>query len=146
MSVNPVQSFVGWSSALGAMVGIVIATQGVVAGQDGEAPDLRLRTTQQVAFAGTELLFIAELTGGDDDYREFYCVTVEWDWDDETRSEMTPDCDPYEPGVSQIRRRFSSRHRFDYPGRYEVRVNLKQRDDLVASSRTTVEVRGRRIR
>ena len=95
---------------------------------------------------GTEILLIAELRGGDDDYRELYCVTVEWDWDDDTHSETTPDCDPYEPGVSKIRRRYSTRHRFDIGGRYEIRINLKRRDDVVASARTSIEIRGQRIR
>ncbi len=122
--------------------GIVIATHSTLSGQEGEEPDLRLRASPQVTFAGSEVLLIAELRGGDDDYRELYCVTVEWDWDDGTRSETTPDCDPYEPGVSKIRRRYSVRHTFEFSGRHEVRVNLKRRDDVVASRKVAIEVRG----
>ena len=48
--------------------------------------------------------------------------------------------------MSRIRRRFSVRHSYDYGGRYEVRLHLKQRDDIVISARTRVEVRGYRIR
>ena len=111
-------------------------------GQDRDEPKLRLRATTQVVFAQNEVLFIAELRGGDDDYRDLYCVTIEWDWDDGTRSETTPDCDPYEPDVSKIRRRYSVRHTFEFSGRHQVRVNLKRRSDVVASARVSVEVRG----
>lgn len=114
-------------------------------GEEDDKPDLSLRASPRVAFAPVEVLFVAELRGGADDYEDLYCVSVEWDWDDDTRSASTPDCDPYEPGVSKIRRRFSTRHRFDYGGRYEVRINLKRRDDVIASARTTVELRGGRF-
>ena len=110
-----------------------------------DRPDLTLRASPRVAFAPAEILFVAQLRGGADDYEDFYCTTVEWDWDDDTRSESTPDCEPYEPGTSQIRRRFSQRRRFDYGGRYEVRINLKKRGDTVASARTVVELRGGRF-
>ena len=132
--------------SLAVAIGVLFTAHGAVLGQEGEEPDLRLRASPRVAFAGNEILLIAELRGGDDDYRELYCVTVEWDWDDDTHSETTPDCDPYEPGVSKIRRRYSTRHRFDIGGRYEIRINLKRRDDVVASARTSIEIRGQRIR
>ena len=111
----------------------------------GDRPSLSLRASPRVAFAPAEILFVAQLRGGDDDHEDFYCVTVEWDWDDDTRSESTPDCEPYEPGTSRIRRRYSTRHRFDYGGRYQVRINLKKRGDTVASARTAVELRGGRF-
>ena len=113
--------------------------------QDGEAR-LRLRANPRVAFAPTSILFVGELRGGPDDNEELYCASVEWDWGDDTISATTPDCDPFEPGVSRIRRRFSVRHSYDYGGRYEVRLHLKQRDDIVISARTRVEVRGYRLR
>ena len=108
---------------------------------DDDKPELTLRSSPKIGFAPVEILFVAELRGGADDYEDLYCASIEWDWDDDTRSESTPDCDPYEPGTSTIRRRFSTRHTFEYGGRYEVRFHLKQRDDTVASARTTVELR-----
>lgn len=131
---------------LGVALLVVLFHQGDLSGRAQEEPDFRLRSTTNVAFAPAEVLFVAELRGGDDDYRDLYCVTIEWDWDDETRSETTPDCDPYEPGVSKIRRRYSTRHRFDYGGRYQIRVHLKQRDDIVATANTTIEIRGNAFR
>ena len=110
--------------------------------QDDDKPELSLRSSPKVAFAPAEILFIGELRGGADDYEEYYCASIEWDWDDDTRSTSTPDCEPYEAGTSQIRRRFSTRHRFDRGGRYEIRLLLKQRDDVVTSARTNIEIRG----
>lgn len=109
-------------------------------------PQLRLRATPRVAFAGQSFLFVGTLRGGPDDNEELYCATLEWDWGDDTYSESTPDCDPFEPGRSEIRRRFSVRHTFDYAGRYEVRLNLKRQDDILISARTRIEVRGNRFR
>ena len=113
--------------------------------QDDEAR-LRLRATPRVAFAPASILFVGELRGGPDDNEELYCAGVEWDWGDDTISASTPDCDPFEPGVSRVRRRFSVRHNYEYGGRYQVRLHLKQRDDIVISARTRVEVRGYRLR
>lgn len=130
---------------------ILLATGQVADGHAaGQGPDddprLRLRATPRVAFAGQSFLFVGQLRGGPDDNEELYCATIEWDWGDDTLSESTPDCDPFEPGTSEIRRRFSTRHTFDYAGRYEVRLNLKRRDDILISARTRIEVRGNRFR
>ena len=122
------------------------AIENTVQASQDDKPDFSLRASPQVAFAPTEILFVAELDDGSDHYEQFYCATIEWDWDDDTRSESTPDCEPYEPGVSKIRRRYSIRHRFDYAGRYTIRVHLKRRDDTVASARTVIELRGGRDR
>ena len=118
---------------------------GVAAQNDDERPELTLRARPNVTFATNAVSFTGLLRGGADDYEEFYCLSAEWDWDDETRSESIFDCEPYEPGVSEIRRRYSRRHTFQFPGRYEVRLNLKRGDDVVASARVRVSVRGGRF-
>ena len=111
------------------------------AAQD-DRPELTLRARPQVAFAPVEISFTGLVRGGRDDYEEFYCVSAEWDWDDGTRSESIFDCEPYEPGVSEIRRRFSRRHSYDRGGRYEVRLTLKRRDDVVELVRTSIVIQG----
>jgi hypothetical protein len=110
--------------------------------QDGERPDLQLRARPNLAFAPAEVVFTGRLRGGADDDERFYCVSAEWDWDDGTISESTFDCEPYEPGVSEIRRRFSRRHSFDVGGRYEIRLSLKRGDDIVDSTRTSITIQG----
>ena len=107
-----------------------------------DKPRLSLRSTPKVGFAPVEILFVGELSGGDNDYQDLYCASIEWIWDDDTRSESTPDCDPYVSGESTIRRRFSSRRRFQYPGSYEIRLLLKQRDETIVSARTRIVLRG----
>ena len=126
------------------MLAFLLATVGPSSHQRNENgdPELRLRATPRVGFPPAAILFIAEIQGGPDDNEELYCASVEWDWDDDTRSERIPDCDPFEPGTSEIRRRFSQRHTFQQGGQYEVRFNLKKRGDVVLSARTTVQVRG----
>ena len=113
-----------------------------------DVPELRLRASPRVSFAGTDILFVGEIRGGPDDNENLYCPSIEWDWGDETTSEQTLDCEPFESGTSEIRRRFSVRHTYDYGGRYEVRLNLKRRgadfgdNDILISGRTRIEVRG----
>lgn len=131
-----------WSVAilLFAMASMVMLAAGRQT--ETEEPELRLRATTRVALPPAEVLFIAELRGGSDDHEPLYCASVEWDWDDGTVSERIPDCDPYEPGVSEMRRRFSQRHTFQESGTYEVRLNLKRRDEVIQSARTSIEIRG----
>ena len=132
-----------WSAAAGISVALLtffLPQQAELLAQE-DRPELRLRASPNLAFAGTEISFTGLLRGGANDYEEFYCVSAEWDWDDGTRSESILDCEPYEPGSSEIRRRFSRRHSFDNGGRYEVRLNLKRGNDIVESARTNVSVR-----
>lgn len=110
--------------------------------QEADSPELRLRATNNLAFVPAEMLFTGRLRGGADDDEEYYCLSAEWDWDDGTISESTFDCEPYEPGASEIRRRFSRRHTFTRGGRYEVRLTLKRGGDIVASARTSIRVQG----
>ena len=125
----------------GALVLAALSVSAPTGAQD-ERPELRLRARPEVSFAPSEISFVGLLRGGPDDHEDFYCLSAEWDWDDGTRSESIFDCEPYEPGVSEIRRRFSRRHTYDRGGRYEVRLSLKRRDDVVDSVRTSIVVQG----
>ena len=120
---------------------LTLTSAATLMGQDDDA-ELRLRASPRVAFAPADVLFVGQIRGGPDDNEELYCLEIEWDWGDDTTSEQTLDCDPYEAGVTEIRRRFSVRHTYNYGGRYEVRLHLKQGDDVVISGRTRLEVRG----
>ena len=57
-------------------------------------------------------MLTAEIKGGANDYEDFYCASVEWEWGDDTKSESKADCDPYEAGKSEIKRRFVMEHTF----------------------------------
>ena len=71
------------------------------------------------------MVLTAELRGGADDYEEFYCGSVEWDWGDDTKSESKTDCEPYEAGKSEIKRRFTIDHTYNIAGEYPGRVPLE---------------------
>ena len=55
-------------------------------------------------------------------------------------SESTSDCQPYEPGKSEIRRRYVTEHIFS-AGNYRVVLRLKKRDKMVTSASVAVEIR-----
>jgi hypothetical protein len=104
-------------------------------------PSINLRSTPSIAFAPARVVITAELSGGADDFQEFYCAQVEWVWGDGTKSESQDDCNPYVAGDSRIRRRYSNEHKYEFGGNYEVRFNLKQGRKTVGSGTTTVRVR-----
>ena len=102
-------------------------------------PELTIRATPRFTFSPANILFTAELKGGDD-IEEFYCPEVEWDWDDGSRSINEGDCDPWDE-VQKIERRFSARHEFRRAGRYRVRVTLSKADDVIVRQTLQVQVR-----
>ena len=112
-------------------------------GQEEEAskPSLSLRAPPASGFTPLRVQVVATLQDGSDDYKDYYCATVEWEWDDGTVSESSIDCDPYEAGSSEIQRRFTAEHIFRQQGRHRVTFRLKQRDDVVAFDSVNVQVR-----
>jgi len=103
-------------------------------------PSLSLRATPTSGFTPLRVRLIANLRDGSDDYEEFYCASVEWDWDDGTVSESSMDCDPYEAGESQIQRLFTAEHLFRQQGRHSVTFRLKHRGEVVAFSNVNIQV------
>jgi hypothetical protein len=104
-------------------------------------PSITLRATPAVAFAPARIVATAEVVGGPDDYQDFYCAKIEWDWGDATTSEAQDDCDPYVAGQSQIRRRYANEHKFELAGNYDVRFTLKQGKKSVGSGVINVRIR-----
>lgn len=103
-------------------------------------PKLALKAQPVIAMSPARVVLTAELVGGPNDYEEFYCPTVEWDWGDGTQSESTNDCAPYEAGKSEIKRRFTVEHVFR-AGNYRVSFKIKRRDRVVALSTIQIQVR-----
>jgi hypothetical protein len=110
-------------------------------GKDPGRPDVSLKVTPLVAFSPAKITVRAEFRGGALDYEPFYCTTIVWDWDDGTTSENTPDCAPYEPGKSEIRRYISNTHTYTMAGRYNVRFRMKKGERVVGGASTLVQVR-----
>ena len=94
------------------------AVQSAPSTREAKKPSLSLRVTPPVGFAPLRTRLVVDVREGDNDYADFYCPTVEWDWGDGTVSANSEDCDPYEAGKSEIRRRFSTEHIFRQAGAY----------------------------
>lgn len=108
--------------------------------QDPGRPKLTLKAQPVISMAPSRVVLTAELTGGPNDFEEFYCPTIEWDWGDGTQSESTADCAPYEPGKTEIKRRFTVEHVFR-AGAYHVTFRMKRRDKPVAAAAVSIQVR-----
>jgi hypothetical protein len=110
-------------------------------GDDNKKPSLSLRATPPVGFSPLRVRLVVDVNGGSDDYEDFYCPSIEWDWGDGTVSGNSEDCDPYQAGKSTIKRRYSIEHVFRQPGTWQVFFRLKQRDRVIAASSSNVQVR-----
>ena len=108
---------------------------------DNKKPSLTFKATPPVGFAPLKVRVVVDLKGGANDYSDFYCATVEWDWADGNISGSGEDCDPYQAGKSEIQRRFTAEHTFRQGGDYEVAFRLKQKSRVVDYSKGTVRVR-----
>ena len=125
-------------------------------------PSIKLKANPTVGMAPFRVVVTAELTGGANDFEEFYCASVEWDWGDGTTSESKADCDPYEAGKSEIKRRYVQEHTYRSTGistspfsssdasdvsgsqqgiQMRIRFVLKQKTKTVGAGQTTVQVR-----
>jgi hypothetical protein len=118
-------------------------------------PSINVKANPPIGFSPLRVVVTAEIKGGANDYEDFYCASVEWDWGDDTKSESKADCDPYEPGKSEIKRRFIQEHTFRAltneitgaagtptgPIQFRVRFVLKQKNKVVGSGQTVVEIR-----
>ena len=112
-------------------------------GQQTEArkPSLSLRVTPTMGFTPLRARVVSEIRGGSDDYVDYYCARVEWDWGDGTVSESGSDCDPYEAGKSTIRRTFSADHIYPQSGEFRIVFKLKQKTRQVAAVSGNIQVR-----
>ena len=104
-------------------------------------PSLSLKASPSVSFAPARIVLVAEVKGGADDHEEFYCPTVEWEWGDLTTSTAEADCEPYEAGKSQIKRRYAVEHQYKNPGGFRIRLLLKKGTKVITSANTLVQIR-----
>src|SRR5215470_17019895 len=91
---------------------LAAAMSGAASAQKDTKPSLKLTARPPIGMSPARVVLTADLNGGPNDSEDFYCPTIEWDWGDGTKSESMSDCDPYEPGKSEIRRRFTTDHVF----------------------------------
>jgi hypothetical protein len=105
----------------------------------GKRPAIELRSSPRFAFSPANVLFVAELKGGDD-VEELYCPEVEWEWGDGGKSVKEADCDPWTAGAT-IERRFSANHTFQFAGIYRVKVTLRKTGKNVLSQTLALTIR-----
>ena len=109
--------------------------------QGNKKPSLSLKATPSVSFAPSRVVVVAEVKGGSNDFEDFYCPNIEWEWGDLTTSTVEGDCDPYVPGKSEIRRRYTVEHRFKNSGSYRILLRLKKGGKVVGAANTMIQVR-----
>ena len=129
------------ASALCAAFCVPVAASQADKADKKSKPAVYVRSTPIVGFSPARMVVTAELRGGADDYQDFYCATVEWDWGDDTKSESGADCEPYVQGKSEIKRHFTFDHVFNTAGDFRVEFKLKQKNKVVARGTTDVKVR-----
>lgn len=139
MRETPVRSTT-WILAAALLCGAVTARG--AADDKNKKASLSLKVSPQLAIAPAKARAVAELKGGPDDNAELYCPQAVWEWGDETTSEQSADCEPYESGRTTIARRFTAEHTYRYGGMYKVTVRLKQKGRVVATASTNFQVQG----
>ena len=120
---------------------IVVPGTTLQAEQGNKKPSLSLKASPAVSFAPSRVVLVAELKGGPNDSEEFYCPTVEWEWGDLTTSVAEADCQPYEPGKSEVKRRYTVEHQFKNPGAFKVYIRLKKGTKVIAQATAQLQVR-----
>lgn len=113
----------------------------ITATADDKKASLSLKATPSIGFSPARVVATAEVKGGPNDAENLYCASVEWIWGDETRSESKTDCEPYEAGRSEIKRRYTLDHIYQTAGNYRIEFWLKQKNKRVLGGHTSVTVR-----
>lgn len=137
------------SLAVSCVVAVAISS-GLAARAD--KAKLTVKANPVMANSPAHIVFTADLTGGASDDQSLYCLGVEWEWGDGTKSEDTADCDPFEAGKSEIKRRFINDHTYqieetqpfsagpsDYRD-FRVQLRLRKSGKVILSGGTTVKV------
>jgi len=104
-------------------------------------PTVAVKASPSIAFSPARVVVTADIKGGPNDFQEFYCPAIEWEWGDGTKSNQSSDCDPYESGKSEIKRHFTADRVFQTSGDYRVEFRLKQKGKVVGAASTVVKIR-----
>src|ERR1700741_3672011 len=135
--VGPPVSFTG----LRVLLALAVSAAFAASEKDKGKPSISVKATPVVAFSPARVVVTADIKGGPNDYEDFYCPTVEWWWGDGTSSDQTTDCEPYQPGKSEIKRHFTMNRVFDSSGEFRVEFRLKKKDKVIAVGSPMVKIR-----
>ena len=144
MGIKHLRRF-AWAAVAALTLGVSLAAQkndkdAKSKDADSAHPKLTLKAQPVISMAPSRVVLTAEVIGGPNDAEEYYCPGVEWDWGDGTQSESSADCPPYEPGKSEIKRRYTIEHVFR-AGAFRVTLRLKQRQKIAAAATVSIQVR-----
>jgi len=114
-----------------------------VTGAEGDVKkaSLSIKASPAIAFSPARVVLTADLKGGDDNPEDLYCPAVEWEWGDGTISNESADCEPFEAGKSEIKRRYVMDRVYRTSGDYRVALKLKRKDKVIATASTFVKIR-----
>jgi hypothetical protein len=131
---------------------IVLALALGAATAAADKPKLTLKANPTMAFSPARIVVSADLAGGPND-QQLYCLAVEWEWGDGTKSEDSADCEPFDAGKTDIRRHFTADHTYrmeeppagvgqqtDYRD-VHIQLRLKKGGKVVVSGGTTVKIK-----
>jgi hypothetical protein len=104
-------------------------------------PKLSVKANPTMAFSPARIVVTADINGGSNDYEEYYCPTIEWEWGDGTVSDQTGDCEPYQAGKSEMKRHFTADRVYRTSGDYRIQFKLKKHDKVLAAASTTVKIK-----
>ena len=136
--MNDLRRKFAWAGA--ACLALTITASITAQKDESKRPKLTLKAQPVIAMSPARIVLTAELVGGPNDYEEYYCPAIEWEWGDGTQSESSNDCAPYEAGKSEIKRRFTVEHVFR-AGMFRVTFRLKRQNKAVAFATVNVQVR-----
>jgi len=121
----------------------LVFVSGVFSASDkADKPKLSIKVNPPMGgVAPARIVASADLTGGAPDSEELYCPAIEWEWGDDTRSTTSGDCDPYEAGKSEIKRRFTAEHVYQIGGNFRIQLRLKKRNKAIVSAGTGIQIR-----
>ena len=132
---------------------IVLALALTTAVAAADKPKLTVKANPTMAFSPARVVVSGDLMGGADNDQQLYCLGVEWEWGDGTKSEDSADCEPFETGKSEIKRHFTAEHTFrmeepsggvgqqpDYRD-VHIQLRLKKSNKVVVSGGTTVKIK-----
>ena len=113
----------------------------VGAAESRPKPSIDMRASPQVSFSPARIVLTGELKNVTNEDANLYCPTVIWEWGDGTQSEHTADCQPFEPGTSEVKQRYVQQHTFDTPGRFRVTLRLMRGSQVLLSGSVMLTVR-----
>ena len=118
-------------------------------------PSISLRANPPVGFSPLRVVLTAEVKGGSNDYEDFYCASVEWEWGDDTKSRSQSRLRSVrsraraKSSAATFRNTHFDRYSTDMPGsgnptgpkQFRVKFLLKQKNKVVGSGQTVIEIR-----